>query len=118
MVISFDDDTPLFDMTTVLLQGDTLSLVIFIICIDYILKKSLDINSNLCFTFIKIKARDTQLYILQILTMLMILHAITNSLIDANILLYKISVTYKVRHDGTDVFKSRKPDKHEKPIRS
>ena len=42
MVRSQDRDTPFFDITTGVLQGDTLAPFIFIICLDYILKISLD----------------------------------------------------------------------------
>ena len=42
MVRSPDGDTPFFDITTELLQGDTLAPFLFIICLDYILKKSLE----------------------------------------------------------------------------
>ena len=49
MVRSPDGDTPFFDITTGVLQGDILSLFILIICLDYIcldyiLKKALDNN--------------------------------------------------------------------------
>ena len=48
MVRSPDGDTPFFDITTGVLQGNTHSPFIFIriICLDYILKKSLDGNAN------------------------------------------------------------------------
>ena len=57
MVRSPDGDTPFFNITTVVLQGDTLLPFLFIICLDYILKKLLDSNSNLGFTLIKRKSK-------------------------------------------------------------
>ena len=42
MVRSPDGDTPFFEITTGVLQGDTLSPFLFIICLDYVLKTSLD----------------------------------------------------------------------------
>ena len=50
MVRSPDGDTFFFKITTGVLQGDTLALFLFIISLDYVLKNSLDINSNLGFT--------------------------------------------------------------------
>ena len=44
MVRSPDGDTPFFEITTGVLQGDTLAPFLFIICLDYILKNSLDCN--------------------------------------------------------------------------
>ena len=42
MIRSPDGDTPFFEINTGVLQGDILVLFIFIICLDYILKTSLD----------------------------------------------------------------------------
>ena len=50
MVRSPDGDTPYFEITTGVLQGDTLAPYLFIICLDYILKHSIDDNINLGFT--------------------------------------------------------------------
>ena len=50
MVHSPDGDTPLFEITTGVLQGDTLAPFLFIICLDYILKKSLYNDRELRFT--------------------------------------------------------------------
>ena len=44
MVRSPDGDTNFFEITTGVLQGDTLAPFLFIICLDYILKNSLDCN--------------------------------------------------------------------------
>ena len=53
MVRSPDGDTPFFEITTGVLQGYTLSQFLFIICIDYILKTSLDNDRELGFTLTK-----------------------------------------------------------------
>ena len=42
MVRSPDGDTPFSEITIGVLQGDTLASFLFIICLDYILKTSLD----------------------------------------------------------------------------
>ena len=46
MVRSPDGDTPFFDITTGVLQGDTLAPYLFIICLDYIMRTSIDNNSQ------------------------------------------------------------------------
>ena len=56
MVRSLDGDTPFFEITTGILQGDTLAPFLFIICLDYILKNSLDCNKELGFTISKSKS--------------------------------------------------------------
>ena len=43
-------DTAFFEITTGVLQGDTLAPFLFILCLDYILKTSIDINAELGFT--------------------------------------------------------------------
>ena len=50
MVRSPDGDTAFFEITTGVLQGDTLAPFLFILCLDYILKTSVDINAELGFT--------------------------------------------------------------------
>ena len=57
MVRSPDGDTPFFEITTRVLQGDTLAPFIFIICLDYILKTSLDNDKNLEFTLNERRSR-------------------------------------------------------------
>ena len=56
MVRSPDGDTPFFEITTGVLQGDTLAPFLFIICLDYILQNSLDCNKELGFTISKSKS--------------------------------------------------------------
>ena len=50
MVRSPDGDTDLFKITSGVLQGDTLAPYLFIICLDYALRRSLDANKDLGFT--------------------------------------------------------------------
>ena len=50
MVRSPDGDTPYFEITTGVLQGDTLAPFLFIIWLDYIMKTSLDNNRELGIT--------------------------------------------------------------------
>ena len=41
-VRSLDGDTDYFDIVAGMLQGDTLAPYIFIICLDYVLRRSID----------------------------------------------------------------------------
>ena len=73
MVRSPDGDTDFFYITAgVVLQGDTLAPFIFIICLDYVLRKALDKNLDLGFTLTNKKADDIQLRQSQMLIMLTI----------------------------------------------
>ena len=45
-----DGDTPYLDITTDVLQGDTVSPFLFIICIVSVLRKSLDDNKHIGIT--------------------------------------------------------------------
>ena len=56
MVRSTDGDTPFFEIKTGVLQGDTLAPFLFIICLDHIIKNSLDCNKELGFTISKRKS--------------------------------------------------------------
>ena len=47
MVRSPDVDTPFFTITTSVLQGDTIAPFLFMICLDYVLRKSIDCNTEL-----------------------------------------------------------------------
>ena len=53
MVRSPDGDTQFFEIITGVLQGDTIAPFLFIICLDYVLKSSIDCSSNVGFTFKK-----------------------------------------------------------------
>ena len=57
MVRSPDGDTLFFQITTGMLQGDTLAPFIFIICLDYILKILLDNDRELGFTLTERRSR-------------------------------------------------------------
>ena len=57
MVRSPDGDTDFFDISAGVLQGDTLAPYIFIICLDYILRRSIDENVDLGFTLEPKKSR-------------------------------------------------------------
>ena len=57
MVRSPDGDTQFFEITTGILQGDTIAPFRFIICLDYVLKSSIDCSSNFGFTLKKIRSR-------------------------------------------------------------
>ena len=56
MVRSPNDDTTFFEIITGILQSDTLAPFLFIICLNYILKNSLDCNRELGFTISKSKS--------------------------------------------------------------
>ena len=60
MVRSPDGDTQFFDITTGVLQGDTIAPFLFIICLDYVLKSSIDCSSNFGFTLKKRRSRSIQ----------------------------------------------------------
>ena len=57
MVRSPDGDTAFFDVTIGVLQGDTLAPYLFVICLDYVLRKAFDANKELGFTLSKSRSR-------------------------------------------------------------
>ena len=57
MVCSPDGNTEFFDIIAGVLQGDTLAPYIFIICLDYVLRRALDENKELGLTLTKQKSR-------------------------------------------------------------
>ena len=57
MVRSPDGDTQFFEITTGVLQGDTIAPFLFIICSEYVLKLSIDCSSNFVFTLKKRRSR-------------------------------------------------------------
>ena len=57
MVRSPDGDTDFFDISAGVLQGNTLAPYIFIICLDYVLRKALDKNNELGFILAKRKSK-------------------------------------------------------------
>ena len=50
MVRSPDEDTTFFEITTGVLQGDSLAPFMFIICLEYIIKTAIDKSIELGFT--------------------------------------------------------------------
>ena len=57
MVRSPDGNTEFFDIIAGVLQGDALALYIFIICLDYVLRRAIDENKELGLTLTKQKSR-------------------------------------------------------------
>ena len=56
-VCSSDGDTDYFDIVAVVLQGDTLAPYLFIICLDYMLRTSIDIMKDNGFKLGKERSR-------------------------------------------------------------
>ena len=52
-----DEDTDYFDIVTSQLQGDTLAPYLFIICIDYVIRMSIDLMKENCFKLAKERSR-------------------------------------------------------------
>ena len=90
MVRSPDGDTPYFEITTGVLQGDTLAPFLFLICLDYILKTSLDNNRELGFTLTERKSRRYPAEQITDTDYADDIAVTSNTLKDANTLLLKI----------------------------
>ena len=58
-VRSLDGDTDFFDIVAGVLQGDTLAPYPLIICLDYVLRTSIDLMNKNGFTRAKKEAEDT-----------------------------------------------------------
>ena len=56
-VCSPDGDTDYFDIVAGALQGDTLAPYLFIICLDYVLRTSIDLMKENCFKLTKERSR-------------------------------------------------------------
>ena len=56
-VCSPDGDTDYFDIVTGLLQGDTLATYLFIICLDYVLRTSIELMKENGFKLAKERSR-------------------------------------------------------------
>ena len=56
-VPSPDGDTDCFDIVAGVLQGDTLLPYLFMICLDYVLRTSIDLMEDNGFTLAKVKSR-------------------------------------------------------------
>ena len=95
MVRSPDGDTPFFKITTGVLQGDTLAPFLFIICLDYVLKMSLDNNKELGFTLTERKSRRYPAENITDTDYADDIAVTSNTLKDANNLLLKIEIAAK-----------------------
>ena len=95
MVFSPDGDTSYFEIITGVLQGDTLAPFLFIICLDYILKTSLDNNRELGFTLTERKSRRYPAEQITDTDYADDIAVTSNTLKDANTLLLKIESAAK-----------------------
>ena len=94
MVRSPDGDTAFFEITTGVLQGDTLAPFLFILCLDYILNTSIDINAELGFTLTERRSRCyPATHITDINDYSDDIAITTNDMKSANTLLHQIEVT-------------------------
>ena len=90
MVRSPDGDTDFFDITAGVLQGDTLAPYIFIICLDYVLRKAVDKNLELGFTLKKQQCRRQAAKKITDADYADDLAVLTDHIIDATTLLHNI----------------------------
>jgi hypothetical protein len=90
MVRSPDGDTDFFNITAGVLQGDTIAPYLFIICLDYVLRKAVDSHSELGFTLSKSKSRRYPAIKLTDVDYADDLAVTADYLIDATILLHHI----------------------------
>ena len=95
MVCSPDGDTPYFEIKTGILHNYTLAPFLFIICLDYILKTSLDNNRDICFTLTERKSRRYPAEQITDTDYADDIDVISNTLNDANTLLLKIESAAK-----------------------
>ena len=90
MVRSPDGDTDFFDIIAGVLQGDTLAPYLFIICLDYVLRKALDSNEDLGFTLKETRSRRYPAVRITDVDYADDLAVLTNNTKDAMTLLHKI----------------------------
>ena len=90
MVRSPDGDTDFFDIIAGELQGDTLAPYLFIICLDYVLRKALDENPELGFTLKPQRSRRHKSVNITDVDYADDLAVLTNNIQDAMKLLHKI----------------------------
>ena len=72
MVRSPDGDTDFFDIIAGVLQGDTLAPFLFILCLDYALRTSVNLHKELGFTLTKSRSSRYPAEIITDLTTVMI----------------------------------------------
>ena len=85
-----DVDTPFFEITTGVLQGDILGHFLFIICLDYILKNALDHNTELGLTLTQKRSKHYPVTHITYIDYADDIAVTTNTLKDAKILLHQI----------------------------
>ena len=95
IVRSDDGDTEFINITGGVLQGDTLAPFIFIICLDYVLKMSLDRDNVLGFTLSERKSRRHPAIKITDVDYADDLAIVTDKTSEATILLHKIENTAK-----------------------
>ena len=95
MVRSPDGDTDFFDISAGVLQGDTLAPYVFIICLDYVLRKALHKNNELGSTFAKRKSERYPAMKITDANYADDLAVLADVLKDAKFLLYSIERTAK-----------------------
>ena len=93
MVRSPDGDNAFFEITTGVLQGDTIAPFLFILFLDYILKTSVDINAELCFTLTERRSRRYPATYITDIDYADDIAITTNDMKSANTLLHQIEVT-------------------------
>ena len=93
MVISPDGDTTFFELTTGVLQGDTLAPFLFIICLDYILKTDIDNNTEIDITLTQRRSRRYPALHITYIDYADDIAITTNTMKYANILIHKIEET-------------------------
>ena len=95
MVRSPDGYTPFFEITTGVLQGDTLAPFLFIICLDYNLKTFLDNDRELRYTLTERRIRRYPAEQITDIDYADDIALTSNTLKDANTLLLKIELAAK-----------------------
>lgn len=93
MVRSPDGNTDFFNITSGVLQGDTLAPFLFVICLDYVLRKAADSNKVLGFTLQKSRSRRYPAEKITDADYADDLSIISDYLTDATILLHQIEQT-------------------------
>ena len=95
MVRSPDGDTPFFNITIGVLQGDTIASFLFIICLDYVLRKSIDCNTELGLQITERKSTRYPAVNITDADYADDISIITNNLREENVLLHSIEKSAK-----------------------
>ena len=91
-----------FDIIVCVLQGDTLACYLFIICLDYVLRKALDSNNHLCLTLSKSRSRRYPTIKITDVDSPYDVAAISDYLTNATILFHK------VEYDASEIINAKK----------